>query len=68
MESDSEAEYTTINLARALDILVGLAEDLLEDAETNGFIVRDDGTGMGQIVWHPNRFNDFEWDGTDEDK
>ena len=47
---------------------VGLAEDLLEDAEANAFIVRDDGIGMGQIIWHPNRFNDFEWDGTDEIK
>ena len=66
IESDTEVEHTAIALARALDIPVGLAEDLLEDAEANGFIVRDDGAGVGQIIWHPNSFNDFEWDGTCE--
>ncbi len=68
IESNTEAEYTAITLARALDMPVRLAEDLLEDAEVNGFIVRDDGAGMGRIIWYPNRFNDFEWDGTDENK
>ncbi|KAF8321044.1 EAP30/Vps36 family-domain-containing protein [Cantharellus anzutake] len=66
IESQTGTECTTVAIAEILSMPIGLVEELIEDAETGGFVVRDEGGTMGQTIWYPNEFGDFEWDGTDE--
>lgn len=44
---------------------VGLVEQMVEEVEENGMVVRDEPGGYEPVRWYPNEFNNFAtYDGT----
>ncbi|KZS95356.1 Vps36-domain-containing protein [Sistotremastrum niveocremeum HHB9708] len=53
---------TTLSIAQKEKMSIGLAQEMILDVEMEGSVSRDE-IREGEIVWWPNVFTGYEWDG-----
>lgn len=56
--------HTTLEIAQEEDVPTGLAAEMIEEAEIQGVICRDE-TERGEVRWWLNVFQGYVWDGQD---
>lgn len=55
---------TSVEIARLEEMSVGLAEQMIEDVEEDGKVLRDEPGGYEPIKWYPNDLAMLVYDGT----
>jgi ESCRT-II complex subunit VPS36 len=53
---------TTLDIAQEEGVAVGLAGEMVDEAETQGVVCRDEAE-RGEVRWHLNVFHGYVWDG-----
>ena len=55
---------TTLDIAQEEGVAVGLAAEMVDEAETQGVVCRDEAE-RGEVRWWLNVFQEYVWDGQD---
>jgi ESCRT-II complex subunit VPS36 len=55
---------TTLDIAQEEAVPIGLASEMVDEAEAQGVVCRDE-TEQGELRWWSNGFQGYIWDGQD---